>query len=68
MRLIRRFRGKVMREYLIDDEGDEVQVQFLEDGVQIGGACFPDDGSGEAFDVALMVAQGWGKSAAKIVH
>lgn len=59
MRLIRLFEEVVMRDYVISDEGDEFNVQLLENGQQVGGALFPDDGTGRAFDRALEMAQSW---------
>lgn len=47
------------RGYQIEDDGDAIQVQLLEDGVQVGGAYFPDTGDGEAFLDALELAQSW---------
>ena len=47
------------REYLIEDEGDEVHVHLIEDGEQAGGALFPDDGTGEAFELALELGESW---------
>lgn len=47
------------RGYEIQDDGDAIQVALLEDGQQVGGAYFPDDGSGEAFQDALELAQAW---------
>jgi len=47
------------REYRIEDDGDEVHVYLIEDGEQAGGALFPDDGTGEAFDLALELGESW---------
>ena len=49
----------MQREYLIHDEGDEVHVALFEDGEQAGGALFPDDGTGEAFELAYDLAESW---------
>lgn len=46
-------------EAFIEDEGDGFQVSLIEGGVQVGGAVFPDDGSGAAFDLAKMLADDW---------
>lgn len=48
-------------EAFIDDEGDGFQVRLLQNGVQVGGALFPDDGTGTAFDLAKTVADDWVK-------
>lgn len=47
------------RGYEIEDDGDGFQVALYQDGIQLGGAFFPDDGTGEAFQDALEVAQAW---------
>lgn len=47
------------REYIIEDNGDEVQLFLMEDGEQMGGALFPDEGDGEAWDLAYEVGQDW---------
>lgn len=47
------------RSFQIEDDGDAIQVALFEDGLQMGGAYFPDDGTGEAFQDALEVAQAW---------
>lgn len=47
------------REAYIEDEGDAFGVSLLEDGIQVGGAFFPDDGDGTAYDQAAEVAQAW---------
>lgn len=47
------------REYRIDDEGDEVLIALMEDGLQVGGAMFPDDGTGSSFDLARQVGEDW---------
>lgn len=47
------------REYVIEDDGDEVHVALFEDGEQAGGALFPEDGSGEAYELACELAQSW---------
>jgi len=48
-----------MREYSIDDEGDEIQLSLYEGGHQVGGAVFPDEGDGSAFHLAYEVGQQW---------
>lgn len=48
-----------MRDFLITDEGDEVQLQLFENQEQIGGAVFPQDGPGAAFCLAQEVAMAW---------
>lgn len=48
-----------MRDFLIEDEGDAFQVSLMEGGVQVGGALFPDDGTGAAFLLAQEVAMSW---------
>ena len=47
------------REYQIEDDGDAIQVSLIQDGVQVGGAYFPDDGTGSAFQDALELAEAW---------
>lgn len=47
------------RSYQIEDDGDAVQVMLMEDDVQMGGAYFPDDGTGEAFQDAMEVGESW---------
>lgn len=47
------------RAYKIQDDGDEVQVQLFEGGVQVGGAMFPDDGDGQAFMLAHQLGEDW---------
>lgn len=47
------------REAFIEDEGDAFQVSLLEDGRQIGGCYLPDDGDGDAFEVAKQIASDW---------
>lgn len=46
-----------MRSYLIEDEGDEFHLALLADGAQVGGAIFPDDGSGAGFELAREVGE-----------
>ena len=48
-----------MRRYLIEDEGDEVRLALYQDEEQVGGAVFPDEGAGEAFELAYELAQSW---------
>ena len=43
------------RTYSITDDGDEVHLAMFEDGEQVGGGLFPDDGTGEAFELACEV-------------
>ena len=47
------------RSFLIEDDGDAYQVQLLQDGIQMGGAYFPDDGTGEAFQDAMELGESW---------
>ena len=47
------------REYRIEDNGDEVQLFLMEHDMQIGGALFPDQGDGEAWDLAYEVGEDW---------
>ena len=49
-------------EAFITDDGDGFQVSMWFRGVQVGGANFPDDGHGEAFDLAKQVAEDWVKN------
>lgn len=49
-------------EAFIEDEGDEFQVRLMFGGVQVGGAVFPDDGHGEAFELAKVIADDWVKN------
>lgn len=57
------------RDYSIDDDGDEVQLALFENGVQVGGAMFPDDGDGLALGLALDLASMWSpKAAARCLH
>lgn len=51
-----------MREFVVTDEGDEFQLELLQDGIQVGGAVFPDDGTGAAFDMARGVGASWAAS------
>jgi hypothetical protein len=46
-------------EAFVEDEGDGWQVSLIAHGVQVGGAVFPDDGTGAAFDLAKQVADDW---------
>jgi hypothetical protein len=46
-----------MRDFQIEDEGEEVQVAFLLDGVQVGGAMFP--ASADASVMAYQAGMGW---------
>lgn len=48
-----------MREYRIDDEGDEAHIYFIEDGVQLGAALFPDDGNGNAVEMCIELGKAW---------
>ena len=48
-----------MREYQIEDDGDEVHVYLLEDGEQMGAGLFPDEGDGEAWNLAYEVGEDW---------
>lgn len=48
-----------MRTYVIQDDGDEVQLQLLVMGAQVGGALFPDDGTGAAFELAFHLGESW---------
>lgn len=41
----------------IEDDGDSFQVAIMEDGVQIAGMIIPDDGTGEAFELARDFAR-----------
>lgn len=52
-----------MREYLITQDAEEVQVQLYEDGKQVAGALFVDESVESSHKRALEVAQGWGSSA-----
>lgn len=45
----------MIRTYTIEDEGDEVHLAMFEDGVQVGAGLFPDDGTGESFELACEV-------------
>ena len=48
------------RYFSIEDDGESFQV-YLFDGVsQVGGACFPDDGTGAAFDLAVQIGRSFG--------
>lgn len=49
----------MQREYRIEDEGSEIQLQLMDKGVQVGGAVFPSDDSGEAFNHAIEVGEDW---------
>ena len=48
-----------MRSYEIEDDGDEVQVQLFDGGVQVGGAMFPEGGDGQAFMLAYQLGENW---------
>lgn len=48
-----------MRDYRISDDGDAIQLALWQDEQQVGGALFPDDGSGAAFGLALEVGEMW---------
>lgn len=48
-----------MRDYMIEDDGEEVQLALFVDGVQVGGAMFPDDGSGAARARAEALGAAW---------
>lgn len=48
-----------MRDYSISGDGDAIQLALWQDGEQVGGALFPDDGTGEAFGLALEVGELW---------
>ena len=45
------------RRYTIEDDGDEVHLSMFQDDQQVGGALFPDDGAGGAFDLAYQVGE-----------
>lgn len=45
------------RRYTIEDDGDEIQLFMFEDDQQVGGAMFPDDGAGGAFDLAYEIGE-----------
>jgi|WetSurMetagenome_2_1015567.scaffolds.fasta_scaffold321272_2 hypothetical protein len=47
------------RTYRIEDEGDEFHVVLIENGQQIGGALFPDNGTGDAFALANELGLAW---------
>lgn len=47
------------REAFIEDDGESFQIMLIEDGVQVGGCFLPDDGAGEAFELAQGIASDW---------
>lgn len=49
------------RYFSIEDDGDSFQVYLFEGVVQVGGCCFPDDGTGAAFDLANEVGMAFGR-------
>ena len=48
-----------VRDISIDDEGDAFQLAMFENGLQVGGAYFPDTGDGSAHSVAVEVGESW---------
>lgn len=50
-----------MREYLITQDAEEVQLQLFEDGKQVAGALFVDESTDASHKRALEVAQVWGR-------
>lgn len=53
------------RAYVVDDDGDAVQLLLVEAGRQVGGAVFPFGVGGEdlAFDLANMIGAAFVASA-----
>lgn len=51
--------------YMVDDDGDAVQLLLVESGCQVGGAVFPFGVGGEdaAFDLANMIGSAFVASA-----
>lgn len=49
----KKFRGE------ITDEGDGFQVALYSGELQVGGALFPDDGTGHAFEDARQMVEDW---------
>lgn len=49
----------MLREYKIEDCGEDFQVALILDGKQIGSVIFYDDGTGSAFDLAHEMAEAW---------
>jgi hypothetical protein len=48
--------------FLISDDGDSFQLALFDDmGIQVAGAFFPDDGSGQAFELAHTIGRFYGK-------
>jgi hypothetical protein len=45
------------RTFTITDEGDEIHLAIFQNGEQVGGGLFPDDGTGTAFDMAYEVGE-----------
>lgn len=51
-----------MRTYQVVDEGDEVQLQLFEDGMQMGGGVFPrslDTVDFDPWDEACAMGDDW---------
>ena len=51
-----------MRTYEVVDEGDEVQLQLFEDGLQMGGGVFPrtlDTIDLDPWDEACSIGDSW---------
>lgn len=46
-----------IRAFSIEDEGDAAQLYLFIDGVQVGGAYFPDDGTGASMELAADVGR-----------
>lgn len=47
------------REYRIEDNGEDVQLYLYEGEMQMGGALFPEEGDGSAWDLATEVGEDW---------
>lgn len=48
-----------MRDYKVLDDGDEVQVQLMMDGRQLGCVLFPEDDEYDEFVLALELGEAW---------
>jgi len=46
--------------FSISDDGDSFQLALFDGDIQVAGAFFPDDGSGQAFELAQSIGRFYG--------
>lgn len=51
-----------MRDYLIEDDGNEFHLAVFLNGAQVGNLLMEDGGSGLAFDWCYEIGEQWKKS------